>query len=69
MEQTIGLVVNAAGGTGVLHRLTGVIAQHDGNITSVEILENRPEQARTYFDKPAGRPAGRENSAAATDGC
>jgi energy-converting hydrogenase B subunit Q len=50
MEQTIGLVVNAAGGTGVLHRLTGVIAQHDGNITSVEILENRPEQARTYFE-------------------
>ncbi len=50
MGQTIGLVVKAAGGTGVLHRLTGVIAQHDGDIASVEILENRPEVARTYFE-------------------
>jgi len=59
MGQTIGLVVNAAGGTGVLHRLTGVIAQHDGDIASVEILENRPETARTYFEitLPAGSGA------------
>ncbi len=49
-NQTIGLVVHAVGRTGVLHQLTGVIAHHDGDITSVEILENRPEQARTYFE-------------------
>jgi energy-converting hydrogenase B subunit Q len=49
-NQTIGLVVHAVGRTGVLHQLTGVIARHDGDITSVEILENRPEQARTYFE-------------------
>jgi len=34
----------------VLHQLTGVIAQHQGDITSVEILANRPEEARTYFE-------------------
>ena len=47
---TIGLVVRAVGRTGVLHQLTGVIARHDGDITSVEILDNRPEEARTYFE-------------------
>jgi energy-converting hydrogenase B subunit Q len=47
---TIGLVVNAVGRTGVLHQLTGVIARHEGNITSVEILGNWPEEARTYFE-------------------
>lgn len=49
-NQTIGLVVHAVGNTGVLHQLTGVIAQHRGNITSVEILLNGPEEARTYFE-------------------
>ena len=48
MEQrTVGLVVHAVGTTGVLHQLTGVIAQHRGDICSVEILANRPEEART----------------------
>ena len=50
MEHTIGLVVEAAGGTGVLHGLTGAIARHAGDITSVEILDNRPDLARTYFE-------------------
>jgi energy-converting hydrogenase B subunit Q len=58
MEQTIGLLVRAAGGTGVLHSLTGVIARHDGDITSVEILENRPEEARTYFEIAMSSEAG-----------
>ena len=31
-------------------RLTGVIARHHGNILSVEIVEERPEEARTYFE-------------------
>jgi energy-converting hydrogenase B subunit Q len=58
-NETIGLVVHAVGRTGVLHQLTGVIARHDGDITSVEILENRPEEARTYFEVllPAGPEA------------
>src|ERR1700734_3924319 len=49
-KQTIGLVVHAVGTTGVLHQLTGVIARHQGDITSVEILMNGPEEARTYFE-------------------
>ena len=55
-NETIGMVVHATGSTGVLHQLTGVIARHRGDITSVEILDNRPEQARTYFEVvlPAG---------------
>src|SRR5689334_9055450 len=55
----IGLVVHAAGGTGVLHQMTGVIAQHHGDIVSVEILINSPEEARTYFEVvlPAGPDA------------
>jgi energy-converting hydrogenase B subunit Q len=56
-NETIGIVVHAVGQTGVLHQLTGVIARHDGDITSVEILENRPDQARTYFEVLLPGPA------------
>jgi energy-converting hydrogenase B subunit Q len=58
-EEPIGLVIHATGKTGVLHQLTGVIARHGGDISSVEILDNRPEQARTYFEVtlPAGPEA------------
>jgi len=48
--ETIGIVVNSVGRTGVLHQLTGVIARHEGDITSVDILGNWPEAARTYFE-------------------
>src|SRR5262245_20543419 len=49
-SQTIGFVINSVGRTGVLHQLSGVIARHDGDITSVEILGNWPDAARTYFE-------------------
>jgi energy-converting hydrogenase B subunit Q len=49
-NETIGLVVHATGGSGVLHQLTGVIARHLGDIVSVEILDNTPQDARTYFE-------------------
>ncbi len=49
-HDTIGIVVEATGSTGVLHQLTGVIARHQGDISSVEILDNRPEETRTYFE-------------------
>lgn len=49
-QETIGLVVHATGGAGVLHQLTGVIARHQGDIASVEILDNTRENARTYFE-------------------
>lgn len=57
-NELIGLVVHAAGGTGVLHQMTGVIARHQGDIVSVEILDNTPELARTYFE--VALPAGPE---------
>src|SRR3982751_5650820 len=58
-NELIGLVVHAAGGTGVLHQMTGVIARHQADIVSVEILDNTPEDARTYFEVtlPAGPEA------------
>jgi energy-converting hydrogenase B subunit Q len=57
-NETIGLVVRAAGRTGVLHQLTGVIARHEGDITTVEIIDNWPAEARTYFEVViAGDPA------------
>jgi len=48
--ETIGLMVHAQAGLGVLHRLTGVIAEHKGDITTVEILENSEHDARIYFE-------------------
>ncbi len=45
-----GLFVRAEAGPGVLHQLTGVIARHRGDITSVEIVESRPPHARIYFE-------------------
>ena len=49
-EENIGLLVHVDGGPGVLHQLTGVIARLQGDITSVEIIENRPEGGRIYFE-------------------
>jgi energy-converting hydrogenase B subunit Q len=42
----IGIEVTAATGPGILHQLTGVIAAHHGDITSVEIINPR----HTYFE-------------------
>jgi energy-converting hydrogenase B subunit Q len=50
MAERIGIVVVAASGTGVLHELTGIIARHDGDIAYVEIIEQRPPEARVYFE-------------------
>ncbi len=46
----IGIFVRAAPGPGVLHQLTGVIAEHGGDITSVEIVESGSSQARVSFE-------------------
>ena len=48
--ETIGLLVRAASGPGILHELTGVIAHHQGDILSVEIIENGPPETRIYFE-------------------
>jgi energy-converting hydrogenase B subunit Q len=49
-KETIGLEVRAADGPGVLHRLTGVIAAHQGDITSVAILASSSGEAHIYFE-------------------
>jgi energy-converting hydrogenase B subunit Q len=46
VSEKIGVLVEADAGPGILHKLTGVIAQHGGNITSVDIIEER----QTYFE-------------------
>jgi len=48
--EKIGLVVHADEGLGLLHRLTGVIAAHQGDIASVAIIDNQPPLARIYFE-------------------
>src|ERR1035438_6348423 len=45
-----GLMIEAAGGTGILHGLTGVIAEHEGDIGTVSILENTAAACRIYFE-------------------
>ena len=46
MAQKIGIEVTASEGPGILHQLTGVIAAHQGDISSVEIVNPR----HTYFE-------------------
>lgn len=46
----IGLVLLTASGPGVLHELTGVIAKHKGNISSVSIIEDQLPESRVYFE-------------------
>src|ERR1700689_5407684 len=52
----IGLMIHADARLGVLHELTGVIARHKGDITSVEIVDQGSQEARIYFEitLPAG---------------
>ncbi len=49
-DDRTGIVVQVVEGPGVLHQLTGVIARHNGNISSVAILENQGPSARVYFE-------------------
>jgi energy-converting hydrogenase B subunit Q len=49
-DRTLGLHVRARSGPGILHQLSGVIARHQGDITSVEIVERMPDQSRVYFE-------------------
>jgi energy-converting hydrogenase B subunit Q len=52
----IGIEILSASGPGILHATTGVIARHNGNITSVEIIEGQKSDGgesgtdHTYFE-------------------
>jgi energy-converting hydrogenase B subunit Q len=45
-----GLLIDAAAGPGILHALTGVIAEHAGDIGTCSIIENTAAGARIYFE-------------------
>lgn len=58
MASRIGVEVVAGVGPGILHQLTGVIARHEGNIVSVEILEEKAPETRVFFEiEVPGEPA------------
>ena len=48
--QTVGIVVRADSGPGILHQLTGVIAQLNGDIALVEIIDQKGAETRVYFE-------------------
>ncbi|MHB8653675.1 MAG: DUF5612 domain-containing protein [Terriglobia bacterium] len=50
MPDKVGVLVRVDSGLGVLHQLTGVIAGQQGNISSVEIIEDHPPETRIYFE-------------------
>jgi energy-converting hydrogenase B subunit Q len=45
-----GILIRSDAGPGILHELTGVIANHNGDIALVEILESQPPYSRLYFE-------------------
>jgi energy-converting hydrogenase B subunit Q len=47
---SLAFVATTSTGPGILHQLTGVIARHQGDISSVEILEGGPDSSRTYLE-------------------
>ncbi|HYV64315.1 MAG TPA: ACT domain-containing protein, partial [Bryobacteraceae bacterium] len=50
MSQRIGVEVGANPGPGILHQLSGVIAREQGNILSIEIVEEKSPETVTYFE-------------------
>ncbi len=44
------MLITTVSGPGVLHQLTGVIAQHNGDIRSISIVEDQPVDTRVYFE-------------------
>ena len=49
-DRTLGLHVRVQNGPAILHELTGVIARHQGEISSLEIVERGPAEMRLYFE-------------------
>lgn len=50
MAERYGLTILADSGPGVLFQVTGVIARHQGDISSVEIVDAGAAEARLYFE-------------------
>ena len=49
-QERFGILIQAEAGTGVLHQLTGVIASHDGDISSVAIVEQSKTDTKIDFE-------------------
>ena len=63
---SLAFVAITSTGPGILHQLTGVIARHQGDISSVEILEGGPDASRTYLEirlPPDTNPGGSNTDA------
>ena len=56
-SERTGIVVDASAGPGVLHQLTGVIAAHQGDVASIEILDSRTTGSQIYFEIDLPGPA------------
>jgi energy-converting hydrogenase B subunit Q len=54
--EKLGLLIHADSGTGILHKLTGVIAEYQGNISSVAIVQEREEGAYIFFEVLTTQP-------------
>src|SRR6266536_1725217 len=57
---SVALVATTVTGPGILHQLTGVIARHQGDISSVEILEGGRDASRIYLEISLPRAAASE---------
>jgi energy-converting hydrogenase B subunit Q len=56
-DTKLALLIRVHPGPGVLHQITGVIAAHKGNITSVAILGSRNDnEERTFFEVELPQP-------------
>jgi energy-converting hydrogenase B subunit Q len=53
----VAILGTAPTGPGILHQLTGVIARHGGDISSVEILTDVDDHSRTYLEIDVPDPA------------
>src|SRR5262249_18361118 len=57
LAMKIAIVVETKSGPGILHQLTGAIARHNGNITTVHIISEAAPNDRVYFEiEPDGEP-------------
>jgi energy-converting hydrogenase B subunit Q len=56
-DDRLAILVTADTGPGILHQLTGVIARHQSDIQTVEILEEHAGSSRTYLEIALAAPA------------
>jgi energy-converting hydrogenase B subunit Q len=68
MAEQIALIVEVDNGPGVLHRLTGIIFRHGGDIASVAILDTDKPVASVFFEIGGGEVEAMEVEMRAMEG-